>query len=180
MIPLSFICALAGTGLIFYTLYLIQTKKLQDRDTKEATVLEVFGIFKMSTGSFAIGIFIIGAALLIIPLSKMIELTAGKKVTIFGELTSTVHPIEIYAVAETESIPGNGAFSIGVPVGAGKVKDYKIIYLLGSTIVYHDLIDTSSEEKGEIRLPKRINLDIVGETSPIYDNVGNPGPNSPN
>jgi hypothetical protein len=154
-------------------MYLIYKEKIYlDRETKAPIEVET-PLGKFKTNVPALVLFFFGFVFLTTPVYKLWNFNKNIKVT--GSLKSTKHPIDIFAVVETESIPRDGRFAIGVPALFDQSKEYKIIYSLGNIIVDHDPVKLKNAKGDEVDLGKK-NLQFEMEDVPIYEATENIAP----
>jgi hypothetical protein len=150
IIPLYYLCSIAGFIMVVGGIWLIYKQKIYiDRESKQVTEIET-PIGKFKTNIPALVLFALGFVPLIYPIVKMSEFTKEitKEVKIVGNVKSSVHPVQVYAVLQMDSLIQDRDFSLWVP---SSFSEYRIIYITGNS-VSEDLVDLQKKKSGEIRL----------------------------
>lgn len=162
IIPLLYMCSIAGVIMVAGGIFLIYKEKIYiDKETKKVTEIET-PIGKFKTNAPALVLFVLGFFPLVYPIYTAKE--RGKMVTISGELSSTNYPVNVYAIAESESLLNDGSYKLMVPAKSENDK-YKIIFY-SHNIFIEDTADFKGVENDNIRIAKK--SITVPQTSPVF------------
>lgn len=149
LIPLYYLCSLAGLVMVVGGIWLLFKQKIYiDRESNQVTEIDTpFGKFK--TNYPALALFALGFVPLIYPIVQ----TSGalEEFQIRGNVKASEHPVQVYAVIESDSLMQDRDFSLNVPVLKQQGHQYKVIYVVGSTVL-EDTVDTSKRRSGEVHL----------------------------
>ncbi len=159
VIPLLYLCSLAGFVMVAGGIFLLYKEKIYiDKETNQVTSIET-PVGKFKTNAPALALFVLG----FIPLVYPIYLTKeqGKMVSISGELASTKYPANVYAVIESESLLNDGSYRLMVPAQKDRGK-YKLIFY-SHNIFAEEAADFRKAEKNEIKMAKMI-INVPTET----------------
>ena len=150
-IALYYLSSVAGLFMVAGGIWLIYKEKIYiDKESKEVTEIET-PIGKFKTNIPALALFILGFIPLIYPLVKSGEITkeTTKEMKIMGSVKSSTHPVQVYAVIESDSLMQDREFSLWVPTSS---KEYRVIYI-ARNIVLEDIADPKGKKSEEIKLP---------------------------
>jgi hypothetical protein len=132
VIGLYYLSSLAGLVMIVGGIWLIYSQKIYiDSQSKEITEIDIPLVGKFKTNVPALVLFALGFIPLIYPLVQLAGMI--KEVTIQGNVKANAHPVLVYAVANSDSVLSDEAFSIKVPL-LGSAVDYRILYLVGNKL----------------------------------------------
>jgi hypothetical protein len=147
ILPLYYLCSVAGFVMVIGGIWLIYKQKIYiDRESKQVTEIDT-PIGKFKTNLPALVLFALGFVPLIYPIVAIKEIR--KEVRIVGNVKSSIHPVHVYAVTQTDSLLQDRDFRLTVPSPSSE--GYKIIYVAGG-IVLEDLANPSSDNGKEIKL----------------------------
>ena len=152
-ILLFYLCSLSGLIMVVGGIWLIYKEKIYiDKESKQVTEIET-PIGKFKTNIPALVLFALGFVPLIYPIVKISEFSKeiSKQVRIVGNVKSNVHPVQVYAVLEADSLMQDRVFSLVVP---NLSKDYKIVYI-AKDVVFEDLAEFQNKKGEEIKLPAK-------------------------
>ena len=177
MDPRYYLCQAAGIILILGTLWLLSKKKVYlDAKTKQVTKIQFplpFAV-KLTTNAHVIVIFLFGIVLMILPLLITESLPS---VQVKGTISSSDHPVYIYAVIRTEIVEQDGGFTISMPQDLGSGYTPKILYVVKSSEnIFSDFVQTTQAKRGVISLTtKQINFTsltprLLADAKPVPDN----------
>lgn len=151
IIPLYYMSSFAGLVMIVGGIWLIYKQKIYiDRESKQVTEVET-PIGKFRTNFPALVLFVLGFVPLIYPIVKAGVFT--QQIRIVGEVEADTFPVNVYAVAQIDSLQRSRSFSITVPYMKDVTKDYVVLFISQNTIG-EQIADLQQVQNGEIRLQK--------------------------
>jgi hypothetical protein len=150
---LYYLCAAGGLVMIIGGIWLIYKEKIYiDRATNQVTEIDIPLFGRLKTNVPALALFALGFFPLFFPIYK----SQTQFWTIRGNVSSTLHPVIVYAVVATEAVGGDEDFNISVPKLAGSGYVPKVIYVAGpDPLVFQDSVDTKQQKQGVIDLIKK-------------------------
>ncbi len=171
VIPLYYISSIAGLIMVAGGILLIYKQKIYvDRESKQVTEVET-PIGKFRTNLPALVLFVLGFVPLIYPIVQARGYV--EQLQIVGEVEADSFPVNIYAVAQLDSLQKSRTFNISVPYLKGRTQDYIVLYVAGNSLG-EQLASVSQIKDGEIRLSK-----IEISTGSLETYVPNPIPPIP-
>ena len=166
IIPLYYLCSIARFIMVVGGIWLIYKQKIYiDKESQQVTEIET-PIGKFKTNFPALVLFALGFIPLIYPIFELNGMR--KEIKIAGNVESTIHPVQVYAVLETETLIQDRDFSLWVPSSS---KEYKILYV-AKNIVLEDIANPGNK-KGEVikLLAKKIISDSTQSFEPNVSSV---------
>src|SRR5258708_4651310 len=125
IVPLYYLSSFAGLVMVIGGIWLLYKEKIYiDRESKQVTEIET-PIGKFKTNVPALALFLIGFVPLIYPILKSANF--AEEVLIRGNIKASSFPVQIYAVAQSDSVLQNRDFSLKVPVRRTLGEGYKIL-----------------------------------------------------
>jgi hypothetical protein len=137
-LPLYYLSSLAGLGMVLGGIWLTYKQKIYiNAESKEVTEIET-PIGKFRTNVPALALFALGFVPLIYPMIHSSQLR--EEVSLAGDIDGIGShvPIDVLAVVRSETRYGPGKFHLAVPMGKGLESQYKVFYIMGTTIVDSD------------------------------------------
>jgi len=166
VIPLYYISSIAGLIMVAGGIWLIYKQKIYvDRESKQITEVET-PIGKFRTNLPALVLFVLGFVPLIYPIFQARGYT--QELRIVGDVESDAFPVNVYAVAQLDSLQRSRSFSIAVPYVKGVTGDYVVLYVAQNSIA-EQLAGVGNMKDGEIRLEK-----MAIETGALETYIPNP------
>lgn len=163
-VPLLYLCSMSGVVMVVGGMLLIYKEKIYiDRESKQITEIET-PIGKFKTNIPALVLFVLGFVPLTYPLLKVREF--GQKFSISGKVEGAPNsfPVQVYAVAQLDSLPETGEFSLEVPATADQ---YRVLYVAGRAILQETASARQANKDGVIRLkPKDIRTEAAVRYEP--------------
>jgi hypothetical protein len=159
-ILLFFFCSFAGLVMIGGSLFLLWKGRIHfDKETQEATELEVRFLGKLKTPSIVVVLFFIGLVMLLYPVYQARNICKNpalhdqenpQMVTLTGRIISKA-PIDAYAVfAELPKVNGEVIFNVPFK----KNTPYRVMYLDGAGIPhYSNLIQLGDKPENKVFPP---------------------------
>jgi len=134
-------------------IWLIYKQKIYiDRETKQVTEIDIPLFGKLKTNVPALVLFALGFVPLLYPISR----SQTQYVKVHGSVVSSVRPVTVYAVVETQVVENGETFSLPIPLLQSADYTPKVLYVLGaSQDVFGDLLDTQQQRKGVIDLREK-------------------------
>src|SRR5579875_402063 len=147
-LPLYYFSSFAGLVMIAGGIWLLYKEKIYiDKETKQVTAIET-PVGKFKTNAPALMLFALGFVPLIYPLFQVSG--AIREIRIHGHVQTDSHPLMVYAVAASDSVPAGGDFSVNLPLLKNS-KDCKILYVVENVITSKE-VELTQATKGDIAL----------------------------
>jgi len=164
MVPLYYLCSLAGLALVVGGIWLVYKQKIYiDRESKQVTEIET-PLGKFKTNVPALVLFALGFVPLIYPIVK--SASFAEEVRITGNVRATSYPVQVYAVIQWDSLLQDRDFSLKVPSLRKFGEEYKVLYV-AKNVVLEDRAELENQKNREIALPAReISLVVPVEYEP--------------
>jgi hypothetical protein len=154
IIVLYYVSSMAGLVMVIGGIWLIYKQKIYiDRESKQITEIET-PIGKFRTNIPALALFVLGFFPLIYPIYESSSIIRLEKVKVVGKVKASVHPVLVYAVMLSEPLQEDREFSMQLPIMYTKDREYKIIYIAGTTIL-EDRLDMSQVKDGIVNLREK-------------------------
>jgi hypothetical protein len=129
-------------------IWLLYKEKIYiDKETNTVTEIET-PIGKFKTNAPALMLFALGFVPLIYPLFQLAGST--KEIRIHGNVKTDSHPLLVYAVSTSDSVPRGGEFSVSLPL-LKNARDCKILYVV-ENVIDQVVVDLQQATKGDIAL----------------------------
>jgi hypothetical protein len=147
IIPLYYLCSLAGVIMVAGGIWLIYKQKIYiDRESGQITEIETPIGVKFKTNIPALVIFMFGVIFLIYPIWQLKEMR--KEIKIAGNVKSNI-PVNVFAVLDEVTPSQFGDFSLWVP---DYPKGYKVLYIADNKLAGYQNTDLQDKKGRELKM----------------------------
>lgn len=165
-----YFCSVAGLVMIVGGIWLLSKQKIYlDAKTGAVVSFDIPLLGKVKTNVPSLGLFVIGAGLLIWPLTSVKSIPdAPLTVAVKGSVSSSEHPMLVYAVVRSEVLQQDEGFTIAMPEDIGPGYDPRVLYIPANTPgIFEDKVELAMRKNGSVELlPKKVQL--VSSTAPSF------------
>jgi hypothetical protein len=154
ILPLYYLCAIAGLIIIVGCLWLLHAGKIYiDRETQQPIQFELPGFGKIRTQTPVLILFAFGGALLVTAILEGNKLQAQQNsithpVVVRGRVKSNAYPVRVYAVRDQDDFGAAREFNMHIPSLQLPPEPYKIVYTIQGRVVKDVPVDMLNARPG--------------------------------